>query len=221
MKFTLTYDGELKASGNASNKRDLIWGIRQQIGDQLLDLWRVHPALRSVAIHWYIAKDKIFGWFEKHHSNFSSDSSGPPPEPTDREDCIDLCGSISVNGFDFQPLVRDAIGLNCAIDILFLRKEAKGRVYQGGDLDNRIKTLLDALRVPTSQELNRIQYDAIYPTQKMYCLLEDDALVTGLGVKTGQLLNRPGTSESEVRLIIDVDVRVTHPRAYNQVFLAD
>jgi hypothetical protein len=222
MKFILTYDGLLQSSGNASKKRQLVWNIREQISDQMADLWRVHPATKSISVHRYISKKRIFEWSEKHHSNFAADSATPTPtEPIDQNEIIDLCGTTPINGFDFQPLVSDAIGLNCSLDILFLRKEARGKVYQGGDLDNRIKTLLDALRIPTSEELGTINYQPTDPSKLKYCLLEDDKLVSGLSVRTGQLLNKPGTSESEVRLVIEVDVRVTYPRSYNQVFLAD
>lgn len=41
----------------------------------------------------------------------------------------------------------------------------------------------------------------------------------GLNVETGLLLTQPGASIHEVRLIIEVDVRVTQARIYNQLFL--
>jgi hypothetical protein len=38
---------------------------------------------------------------------------------------------------------------SCSIDILFLHRDAPGRIVRsGGDIDNRIKVLFDALRVP-------------------------------------------------------------------------
>ena len=54
-----------------------------------------------------------------------------------------------------------------------------------------------------------------------YCLLEDDALITAIDVRTEQLLSRPGAAEKEVRLVIEVDVRISHPRSYNALFLGD
>jgi hypothetical protein len=41
--------------------------------------------------------------------------------------------------------VRNSFALHCGLKVLFLRKEPPGKVYQGGDIDGRIKTLLDAL----------------------------------------------------------------------------
>ncbi len=49
-----------------------------------------------------------------------------------------------------------------------------------GDIDNRLKTLLDALSIPTLQQMPEdpeIDLDG-----RMYCLLEDDGLVTRVEV---------------------------------------
>jgi hypothetical protein len=96
-----------------------------------------------------------------------------------------------------------------------MRNEPIGRVYQGGDLDNRIKTLLDALKVPDQGQVCE------QSEPNMHVLLEDDSLVTGLSVETRRLLNRPDKSENEVRLIIEVTVNVLDARAYNILFLGD
>jgi hypothetical protein len=68
------------------------------------------------------------------------------PEP--RGNIIDLCESLNKHGAWFRPLVRETFALHCGLKILFLRKEPPGKVYQGGDLDGRMKTLIDALTMP-------------------------------------------------------------------------
>jgi hypothetical protein len=56
---------------------------------------------------------------------------------------------IEARGYQLFPIVQSSLHMVCAIDILFLRKEAPGElILQGGDIDNRIKTLFDALRMP-------------------------------------------------------------------------
>jgi hypothetical protein len=55
----------------------------------------------------------------------------------------------------------------------------------------------------------------------MLCLLQNDSLVTAISVQTERLLCRPNHAENEVRLTIDVDVRVTDSRFYNAAFLGD
>jgi hypothetical protein len=100
---------------------------------------------------------------------------------------------------------------------MFLRKESPGKIYQGGDLDNRLKTLFDALAIPNVDQIIRGD-DFESP---IYCLLEDDSLIASLSVETHRLLSQPNASDHEVRLLIEVDVRVTNSRFYNQAFLGD
>jgi hypothetical protein len=70
------------------------------------------------------------------------DEQEPPRE------IIDLYESIQKHGAWFRPLVRESYALHCGLKIRFLRHEPPGKIYQGGDLDNRIKTLVDALTMP-------------------------------------------------------------------------
>ena len=98
-----------------------------------------------------------------------------------------------------------------------LRKEEPGKVYQAGDLDNRLKTLFDALAVPKDEQVVSDQ-TIVDP---IYCLLEDDALIANCTIETHRLLSRPLASKYAVILLIEVDVRVIQPRQYNQPFLGD
>ena len=90
-----------------------------------------------------------------------------------------------------------------------LRPEAPGSIVaQGGDIDNRLKTLLDALRMPRDEsELarNDSPKDGEDP---FFCLLEDDHLVTKIAVATDRLL-LPCDDPSSVRLLIHVKARAT------------
>jgi hypothetical protein len=211
MKFTLTYDGPLGSAGNSSKKSKEKWAIRRQIHAQLADLWTTHPALKQVSSMPEFPEGGGM-LVQRHH-----DVDDAPQVPAFWSGkAIPLLDPIPKGDRFFQPLVRNSLALGCGLKILFMRKEAKGRVYQGGDLDNRIKTLLDALAVPV--DAAHVLAEAEDP-QHICCLLEDDALVTGLDVQTERLLARPGDDETEVRLIVEVDVRVLQPRLYNQAFL--
>ena len=54
-----------------------------------------------------------------------------------------------VGPFNFATLVCDGLKLMAALDILLLRPGRPGAVISSrADLDNQLKTLLDALRVP-------------------------------------------------------------------------
>lgn len=214
MKFTLTYDGELPGTGNSSRKPEKKREIREHFSPQLAHLWKIHPALMKARRHRYLPKQGGFLAVDSHHSEELA--AGIQEK---HENSMDLCAQLDVGGQQFLPLVRASYGTVCALNILFLRQEAAGKVYQGGDLDNRIKTLLDALAMPQDPKATVVdQPDECAP---IFCLLEDDALVTGLAVETRRLLTRPDSPENEVRLIIEVDVRVPDARVYNTLFLGD
>ena len=119
---------------------------------------------------------------------------------------IDLCETINKHGGWFRPLVRESFALHCGLKITFLRKEAPGKVYQGGDIDGRIKTLLDALTMP--QHVEQVLETTGTKDDPIYCLLEEDALVSGLEVQSERLLTDQNHPSDYVRLIIEVDVRV-------------
>jgi hypothetical protein len=131
-------------------------------------------------------------------------------------DFLDLCEPIQKHGAWFRPLVRESYALHCGLKIIFLRKEQPGKVYQGGDIDGRIKTLLDALTMP--QHVEQI-LEKTPQTEPIYCLLEEDSLVSGLQVESERLLTDQERPADYVRLLIEVDVRVRQATIYNQSFL--
>jgi hypothetical protein len=92
--------------------------------------------------------------------------------------------------------VTERLRLVCHLEILFLRREGTGSLISkpkdeyGGDLDNRLKIFLDALRVPVS--VDEIPSDAVPEGNEQpyfYCLLEDDALITKVQVEADRLLS--------------------------------
>ncbi|MFI5023673.1 MAG: hypothetical protein ACHQRJ_18735 [Alphaproteobacteria bacterium] len=209
MKFTLTYEGELVANGRPLKK----WEIRKQLHPQLQELWRVNPSIKQAERNRMVPAESSFFLMDTHHS-----SDATPQAPRNIGNSIDLCAPIESGGKIFLPLVRETFALTCALKILFLRKEVPGRlVYQGGDIDNRLKTLFDALAVPLPEQV----MDDPTIDQPIYCLLENDERITGFDVQTHRLLSQPDVSEHYVKLIIEVDVRVTQARIYNQYFLGD
>lgn len=212
MRFTLTYDGPLAASGNKSRPKEK-WDIRRKLSPQLKELWLVHPTLRAISVdNTTIVPADVNAYWERHHS--------APFVPTDLGPASRrLCDPIKIGDHEFTPLVRDSMALVCGLDILFLRKEVAGRLVEhGGDLDNRIKTLFDALRMPSESELKFADGPIDGP---FHCLLEDDRLITDTSIETGYLLTGSTVARSEVRLVINVTVRVTHIRSYNLALVGD
>jgi hypothetical protein len=214
MKFTLTYDGSLPPSANKGKNKEK-WDIRKIIHVQLVDLWATHPALREVEANKHFPKHGGAALTQVHHQH-----PGPVipirgfQQPAG--EILDLCEPITKHGVLFRPLVRESYALHCGLKILFLRKEQPGRVYQGGDIDGRIKTLMDALAMP--QHIEQIIADPAAP-KPICCLLEDDSLVSGLEIESERLLTDQNHSNDYVRLVIEVDVRVRRATIYNQSFL--
>jgi len=111
-------------------------------------------------------------------------------------------------GFNFVPLVTAQLDLICSLDILFLRPDKPGEVVWGGDIDNRLKTLLDALRIPEAGE----DYAKRKPAEDerpFFVLLEDDRLITRVSVETDRLLEpiNGKFDAHDARLIITVRLR--------------
>ena len=91
-------------------------------------------------------------------------------------------------GGRFVPLISNAGGFTCSLSILFLRRDNPGNLVEnGGDIDNRIKVLLDGLRMPeTVNQLGGFPIDA--DEDPFFCLLEDDKLITSISVTTDRLI---------------------------------
>ncbi|MFL6759621.1 hypothetical protein [Sphingomonas sp.] len=206
MQFRLTYEGPLlsdttkgeKVAGRAKHKQE----IRKAFHPQLRRLWQVHPIL-----------SQELG--DIADANFLITESKAIPHKID-----DLAANFPRNGYNFVPLVTRAIGLHCALDILFLRNEAPGNILHKGDIDNRVKTLVDGLKMPRSQgEMGG--YDAPSDDEKpFFCLLEDDSLITRFSVEADTLLQPLyGTvNNNDARVVITVTLKPYVTTVFNQVF---
>jgi hypothetical protein len=162
--------------------------------DQLRRLWETHPALK----HYASRTVEI----DEHGDRLN------PPKPF-----LDyVAHGFSRAGVGFIPLMTEANGLVCKLDVLLLRPEGAGAIVDSaGDIDNRMKTLIDGLRIPShGAEIKRKPDDDPDPNP-MYCLLEDDKLITSLKVETDRLLVTRGKSEHEAILIIRVETAQVDP----------
>ena len=80
-------------------------------------------------------------------------------------------------------------------------------VNNGGDIDNRVKTLFDALRIPSvSTEIPKIDnFD--YTDVGMYCLLQDDKLINRVSIQTYR--DHDSLDKDSVRCLIEVKTKIT------------
>lgn len=186
MQFRLIYEGRLAAASRSDSRHRDKHPMRRVFHKQLRELWNRHAFLRR---------------FHEGHIN----KQMPDGSKQRVTVAYEMTCNFSISGFRFLPLVRESLGVGCSLDILFLRRdEPGGLIKSGGDIDNRMKVLLDALRVPKSEEVNAYAPDP--DEEPFYCLLEDDRLVTELKIKTDRLLNPVMNHESihDVYLVIKV-----------------
>jgi hypothetical protein len=114
----------------------------------------------------------------------------------------------NIGGFRFVPLVNRRIHMIAEIDITLLRPESPGSILKSGDIDNRLKTLLDALKMPGEPNAIPTGDNPLEGEDPFFCLVEDDSLITRISVNTAQLLQSPIYS-SEVVLLIHVKTKLT------------
>jgi hypothetical protein len=118
----------------------------------------------------------------------------------------------------FVPLITQEMDVVAELTITLLRPEPPGGlITQGGDLDNRLKTLFDALTMP--RHSNALPSGAVpQPEQTpFFCLLEDDHRVTAVSVRSEQLLE-PDIESTLVDASIHVLTRTTRPTMGNPSF---
>jgi hypothetical protein len=93
-----------------------------------------------------------------------------------------------------------------------------GSVISAGDLDNRIKTLIDCLKIPRSKNELPADVSPLADEDPFFVLLEDDNQVTGLKVETDMLLDpieQGQDSSQRTRLLITVELRPYEANPFN------
>ena len=191
MRFRLTYSGDLPPASRENRQLAAKWAIRSYLHPQLKDL--------------YVQEHILSG-----DPSFLVFTGGPSAQPTESPN-----DSRMVGEYQFIPLARKSLSMACDLDITFLRPGEEGSVIAKGDLDNRLKTLFDGLRMPEDSDMRL----AAGIEQPMYCLMDDDKLVTSLTVRTDRLLAPPSAAEYYSLLLIDVTLRILKVTPSNYRFV--
>jgi hypothetical protein len=198
MEFRLTYDGpllsfrETESETKRVHKRSLhIHSIRKQFHRQLKLLWSEHPVLRQI---------------KKDGSSVELyTGSGAPP----------LNQIFEEEGFRWLPMATEANGMICKVDVLMLRHGQPGNVLY--DVDNRLKTLFDALRKTKGPyELGSGTPEGKFVPESdedpFYVVLQNDNLITHISVTSDTLL-QPVVCDPQlppdqaVRLVVAITIR--------------
>lgn len=215
MRFRLTYNGSLKATQNApgpihtdkraSHKHD----IRREFHRQLKELWKTNRFLST-----HQTSPAEFASLVR-----PSDGAVWASSPHDRRPMVELVANSYANfGYRFAPLVRKELSLHCSLKVLFLRRDFPASVLHAGDIDNRLKTLVDALRMP--QSANEVPVPPNEGEDPFFVLLDDDRQITHLDVETDAALASPGGDDDKsfARLVLTVEIRPYDVTVFNLSF---
>ena len=155
------------------------WEIRRALHPQLRRLWQEHPL-----------------------SDAAETLLAHPAVPAKVSVIVEKGGLL------FAPLVTQRLNLYAELSVLLFRQQPRGTlITDGGDIDNRLKTLLDGLRIPRGSMEGRTEIPEEPDPKPFFCLLEDDSLITKVSVESEQLL-RPAKPD-EVLAIVSVHVKKT------------
>lgn len=128
----------------------------------------------------------------------------------------DVTHVVSAFGSHYLVLVRPIVGM-VELDLTLLTPtEPRLPALSGTDIDNRLKTLFDALRLPSQAQEVPKQGQRRPVEDPMCVLLEDDRLVSSVSVRADRYLGAPG--RDDVRLLLKVRVHSEHtPRTWHNV----
>jgi len=163
--------------GKGDQRIDTKQEIRRVFADQLSRVWRDSPQLSK-----WLRVGFVPARADQHGLNESSDLITP-------FFYVETCG------YEAVPLVSWANGLSCDIEIILTGEERSA--IRGGDLDNRLKVLFDALRMPhNSKEVPGNMWGK--NKERLFCLLEDDSLIRKFSVEAKQSPYSPAENRVEV-----------------------
>ena len=212
MQFRLTYEGPLYATqrdaeaGQRTKHSSNRHTLRMAFHKQLELLWAEYPSLSPAPT----SDEFTFMTFRRPSA---MQHAGPPRMKVDQ-----VAERHQMYGFKFVPLVTAELELLCDLEILLLRPDKPGGVVWAGDLDNRLKTLLDALHIPDPGE--RYHERLGEAPEQIFCLLQDDKLITRVSVDSDSMLMPVSDppSASDVRLVITVKLKPYRLNPHNVGF---
>ena len=216
MEFRLLYEGKLLGASRDDPRTLQKHALRRIFHPQLRQLWRSHHGLRTsagrIGVNWPTP-------------NWGVNDPRPAYSERTEEEWITagwnrIAYTNARVGYGFIPLVTEEKFLRCSLDILLLRPGEPRLIMQGSDLDAKVKTILDALRMPKNLE----ECGGMTPQEDeepFFCLLEDDKQVSELRVSAEDLLSLPAfrmPHPHDAYLMIHVKLKPTQQSLYSYIF---
>ena len=200
MELTLRYRGALHSAGGANRVAEK-HRVRKELSKQLEGHWAQDSRLDGMYQQWRELQIPT-----RSRDKFDVDRP--------LSDATKFWWRWPFYGYNYIPLLTHIQLAHCELDIrLYRRLEMGGVLYEGGDIDNRLKVFLDALQVPHDRSQvpdegtpddNRSNWPPIF------CLVDNDSAVTKLSITSIKLLTDvPGEmADTENYLELDVDVKI-------------
>lgn len=220
MEFRLLYEGLLPPCTNTKRRAAEKHEIRKVFHPQLRRLWQARANLRYLADRFFVRA------IEEDKAHIAAVlGAHEPPVTLDKQQRIDAgLGAagrrFSRAGYQIVPLVTEELALQCSLDILLLRPREKRLIFEQGDIDGQVKTLFDALRMPT--DTGETGGAIPEPDENpLFCLLQDDKLISEVKVTADELLMLPNQREVKANdSLVVIHVRLNHrdPRTFDNYF---
>jgi hypothetical protein len=110
----------------------------------------------------------------------------------------------NVEGHSYSALVNPSIYTVCHLGITYFETEGELEVKsQLHDVDNKTKSLVDALCIPLKSIVKDKQIELSNET--VHCLLYDDKLIWGMDIKRRRLLNHELSTD---KIFTQIDVKI-------------
>jgi hypothetical protein len=198
MELTLTYRGILPAAGSVQVKHR----IRQELSGQLLAYWGQLGRLKQLVT-------------DIPNLQVATMARDQFEVPRPLADATKFWWRWPLGGYNFVPLVTNQLESHVELRMRLYRKN-QGILFQGGDLDNCLKTFFDALQVP--KDISQVPPDPKASKRPetewtpVFCLMDNDNLVTGLTIQSLRLLTEPlpGFEDKQNYVELELDVFI-HP----------
>jgi hypothetical protein len=198
VEFALKYRGPLPAASSSNKRVAEKHQIRRYLHSQLAQFWQ---------------KDPRFSKIDPANLQLAEQRNGrfDVPRPIGGNPASWFY-HLPLRGIKFVPLITHVREAHCHLAIRFYRRDKPGEIIStDGDLDNRLKTLFDALRMPHRDD--ELPKDIPLGESPFFCLLDDDALITKLSIETFALLTptQPGDDDAYAELEMGVEIRAMTP----------
>jgi len=123
-----------------------------------------------------------------------------------KNDPNELCAVNQKGDFYFASLISSKTFLLAEVDLTILWHDLPGQIIGQGDIDNKLKTLFDALSAPPHDS----QITGLKPEngeEPFFCLLEDDKLIQNVNIRTHTLLEN--VDQRDIFVLIHIRSRPT------------